>query len=67
MSETYETFGTYTYNIHACITTATYDIQTKQLKHFKNTLATYMYSHCNICNIQINIYNIQNETYKTYT
>jgi hypothetical protein len=25
----------------------------KQLKHLENTLATYVYSHCNICNIQM--------------
>jgi hypothetical protein len=23
----------------------------KQMKHFKQTLATYVYNHCNICNI----------------
>ena len=25
----------------------------KQLKHFEQTLATYVYSHCNICNIHM--------------
>ena len=25
----------------------------KQMKHLEQTLATYVYSHCNICNISI--------------
>ena len=29
------------------------------MKHLKQTLATYMYSHCNICNIPIYFCNIQ--------
>jgi hypothetical protein len=28
----------------------------KQLKHLENTLATYVYNHYNICNIQIKTY-----------
>ena len=31
----------------------TRNIQVKHLKHLENTLATYVYSHCNICNIQM--------------
>ena len=31
-------------NKHTC------NIRLKQLKHLKHTLATYVYSHCNICN-----------------
>jgi hypothetical protein len=41
----------------------------KQLKHLKNTLATYVYSHRNICNILIK--HLQHmfetdETFETY-
>jgi hypothetical protein len=28
------------------------------MKHLKQTLAAYVYSHCNICNIPIYFYNI---------
>jgi hypothetical protein len=31
----------------------TYNIQIKRLKHLENTLATYMYSHNNIYNIEM--------------
>ena len=47
-----------------------------QMKHWKQTFATYVYNHCNICNISIYIYNIRMkqlqhthetpETYETY-
>jgi hypothetical protein len=30
----------------------------KLMKHLEHTLAIYMYSHCNICNIPIYFYNI---------
>jgi hypothetical protein len=30
-----------------------YNIGLKQMKHLEHTLATYAYSHCNICKIQI--------------
>jgi hypothetical protein len=30
----------------------------KQMKHFQQTLATYVYSYCNICNIRIYFCNI---------
>jgi hypothetical protein len=36
-----ETFGTYIYIIRL-----------KQMKHVEHTLETYVYSHCNICNIR---------------
>ena len=29
------------------------NIHIKQLKHLKHILATYVYNHCNICNIQM--------------
>jgi hypothetical protein len=48
----------------------------KQMKHLKQTLATYVYNHCNICNISIYLCNIHmkhmqhtsetSETLKTY-
>jgi hypothetical protein len=28
------------------------------MKHLEQTLATYVYSHCNMCNIRIYFYNI---------
>jgi hypothetical protein len=31
----------------------------KQIKHSEHTLETYMYSHCNICNIPIHFCNIK--------
>jgi hypothetical protein len=53
-SETDETFETYACNI--CVYPLQYpdkntcNIRLKQLKHSKYTLATYVYSHGNICN-----------------
>jgi hypothetical protein len=48
----------------------------KQIKHLEQTLTTYVYSHCNICNIPIYFCNIHikqlqhtsetSETFKTY-
>ena len=48
----------------------------KQVKHWEQTFATYVYNHCNICNIQIYFCNIHtkhlqhisetSETIKTY-
>ena len=35
----------------------------KQLKHLKNILATYVYSHCNIRNIQMKHMEITSETH----
>jgi hypothetical protein len=29
------------------------NVRLKQMKYLEHTLATYVYSHCNICNIQI--------------
>jgi hypothetical protein len=47
------------------------------MKHLEQTLATYVYSHCNICNIPIYFYNIHmkhlqhtsesSKTLETYT
>ena len=37
----------------------TYNIRLKkQIKHWEQTFATYVYNHCNICNILIYFYNI---------
>ena len=53
----------------------TYNIyQEKQMKHLEQTFATYVYSHCNICNIPIYFCNVHikhlqhiSETLGTYT
>ena len=39
--------------------TRTCNIHLKQLKYLEQTLATYVYSHCNICNILIYFCNIR--------
>jgi hypothetical protein len=49
----------------------------KQMKHWRHTLATYVYNHCNICNIPIYFCNIRvkqlkhtskaSETFQIYT
>jgi hypothetical protein len=61
MCETHATLRyTHICNIHPKI----------QMKHWKQSFATYMYNHCNICNISIYFYNIHmkqlQHTYKTY-
>jgi hypothetical protein len=48
----------------------------KQMRHSDHTLQTYVYSHCNMCNVSIYFYNIKmkhlqhldktSETLKTY-
>ena len=38
----------------------------KQLKHLENTLATYVYSHRNICNIQMKQLQHLENTLATY-
>jgi hypothetical protein len=48
MCETYATSNKHTYNIRL----------KKHMKHLKRTLATYMYNHCNMCNITIYFCNI---------
>ena len=39
--------------------TRTYNMFLKKLKHLEHTLATYVYSHCSMCNILIYFCNIQ--------
>jgi hypothetical protein len=39
----------------------------KQLKYLEDTLATYVYRHCNICNIQMKHMHDPDEMYEIYT
>jgi hypothetical protein len=45
-------------HIYATSKLNTYNICLKQMKHLEHTIETYVYSHCNMCNILIYFCNI---------